>query len=197
MAASLSEALSSLPFLGVAASIATSSALYTLIWLAPGAFARFVAPRDPVRTMMLVSTLLKVVQLSGVAALELGGLGGGGLGGGALGGGSLGSSLGAARAWLVGARASYEASPALAACALAACALGQFMNFSVYRALGSTGVYYGVRFGRAVPWVHGWPFEIAGVPLRDPQYWGESIEVPYELALTETATHRAFHDSRA
>ena len=54
--------------------------------------------------------------------------------------------------------------------------LGQWLNVSVYRALGAEGVYYGARFGKAVPWVRGWPYTastgLVDVPIRDPQYWG-------------------------
>jgi methylene-fatty-acyl-phospholipid synthase len=47
--------------------------------------------------------------------------------------------------------------------------LGQALNLGVYATLGTTGVYYGVRFGEQVPWVTGFPFNL-GFP--DPQYWG-------------------------
>ena len=47
-------------------------------------------------------------------------------------------------------------------------AAGQHLNVLVYARLGFVGVYYGVRFGRDVPWVTGWPYS----HIRDPQYLG-------------------------
>lgn len=40
----------------------------------------------------------------------------------------------------------------------------QALNLGTYRALGSTGVYYGSRLGRSVPWVNGWPFSAVPHP---------------------------------
>lgn len=46
--------------------------------------------------------------------------------------------------------------------------LGQILNFSVYRAIGKVGVYYGYKLGVHVPWQTGWPFNA----FRHPQYVG-------------------------
>lgn len=46
--------------------------------------------------------------------------------------------------------------------------VGQALNFSVFYRLGRTGTFYGVRFGRNVPWVRGFPFSL----LEHPQYVG-------------------------
>ncbi|GMI46014.1 hypothetical protein TrCOL_g12731 [Triparma columacea] len=51
-------------------------------------------------------------------------------------------------------------------------ALGQFLNFSVYKAIGKKGVYYGAKFGYSVPWVKGFPYNI-GMP--HPQYLGTVV----------------------
>ena len=48
-------------------------------------------------------------------------------------------------------------------------AMGQALNSGVYSALGTTGTYYGCRFGESVPWVTAFPYNL-GMP--DPQYWG-------------------------
>ncbi|KAJ4718635.1 Phosphatidyl-N-methylethanolamine N-methyltransferase [Melia azedarach] len=32
-------------------------------------------------------------------------------------------------------------------------AFGQFLNFRVYQLLGESGTYYGVRFGKSIPWL--------------------------------------------
>ncbi|GAB5354308.1 hypothetical protein AAMO2058_000107800 [Amorphochlora amoebiformis] len=45
---------------------------------------------------------------------------------------------------------------------------GQFLNAKVYQLIGSTGVYYGVRFGKHVPWISAFPYSV----MRDPQYIG-------------------------
>eukprot|EP00250_Pteridium_aquilinum_P002962 c13235_g1_i1 orf=67-591(+) len=50
-------------------------------------------------------------------------------------------------------------------------AFGQFLNFRVYQLLGEDGVYYGVRFGKTIPWVHEFPFGY----MRDPQYIGSTL----------------------
>jgi hypothetical protein len=47
--------------------------------------------------------------------------------------------------------------------------VGQALNSGVYSSLGTTGTYYGVRFGETVPWVTTFPYNL-GMP--DPQYWG-------------------------
>ncbi|EXB55130.1 hypothetical protein L484_018056 [Morus notabilis] len=47
-------------------------------------------------------------------------------------------------------------------------AFGQFLNFRVYQLLGESGTYYGVRFGKNIPWVTEFPFGF----IKDPQYIG-------------------------
>lgn len=49
---------------------------------------------------------------------------------------------------------------------------GQALNSGVYSALGTTGTYYGVRFGEQVPWVTAFPYNLG---LPDPQYWGSIL----------------------
>ena len=48
---------------------------------------------------------------------------------------------------------------------------GQLLNFSVYRAIGKVGVYYGFKLGMEVPWVTGFPFNV----VRHPQYTGATL----------------------
>ncbi|GFQ05313.1 phosphatidyl-n-methylethanolamine n-methyltransferase [Phtheirospermum japonicum] len=50
---------------------------------------------------------------------------------------------------------------------------GQFLNFRVYQLLGETGTYYGVRFGKIVPWVTEFPFGV----ISDPQYVGSIMSL--------------------
>ncbi|XP_057454085.1 phosphatidyl-N-methylethanolamine N-methyltransferase [Lotus japonicus] len=52
-------------------------------------------------------------------------------------------------------------------------AFGQFLNFRVYQLLGEAGTYYGVRFGKTIPWVTEFPFGV----IRDPQYVGSILSL--------------------
>ncbi|XP_030968613.1 phosphatidyl-N-methylethanolamine N-methyltransferase [Quercus lobata] len=63
---------------------------------------------------------------------------------------------------------------------------GQFLNFRVYQLLGESGTYYGVRFGKNIPWVTEFPFGV----IRDPQYVGSIMSllpclywVPFQYIL--------------
>ncbi|GLC41491.1 hypothetical protein PLESTB_001005900 [Pleodorina starrii] len=60
---------------------------------------------------------------------------------------------------------------------------GQALNIGTYRAIGVTGVYYGVRLGRNVPWVTAWPFS----HISHPQYVGSAITVWGMLVLLHAA----------
>jgi len=52
-------------------------------------------------------------------------------------------------------------------------ALGQLLNASVFLRLGKTGVFYGSRFGAAVPWCRGFPYSV----LEHPQYVGAVLSI--------------------
>jgi methylene-fatty-acyl-phospholipid synthase len=52
-------------------------------------------------------------------------------------------------------------------------AFGQILNISVFRALGKTGVFYGNRFGYAVPWKRTFPFTW----FEHPQYVGAVLSI--------------------
>ncbi|KAK7255107.1 hypothetical protein RIF29_28510 [Crotalaria pallida] len=63
---------------------------------------------------------------------------------------------------------------------------GQFLNFRVYQLLGEAGTYYGVRFGKTIPWVTEFPFGV----IQDPQYVGSIMSllacfswVPFQYIL--------------
>lgn len=65
-------------------------------------------------------------------------------------------------------------------------AFGQFLNFRVYQLLGEPGTYYGVRFGKTIPWVTEFPFGF----IKDPQYVGSILSlvaclcwVPFQYIL--------------
>jgi methylene-fatty-acyl-phospholipid synthase len=51
--------------------------------------------------------------------------------------------------------------------------IGQALNFSVFYRLGKIGVFYGTKFGYAVPWCQQFPFSL----LRHPQYVGAVISI--------------------
>jgi Phospholipid methyltransferase len=46
-------------------------------------------------------------------------------------------------------------------------------HFRVYQLLGEAGTYYGVRFGKTVPWVTEFPFGY----IKDPQYTGSVLSL--------------------
>ncbi|CAL5440344.1 unnamed protein product [Camellia sinensis] len=50
---------------------------------------------------------------------------------------------------------------------------GQFLNFRVYQLLGESGTYYGVRFGKNIPWATEFPFGV----INDPQYVGSILSL--------------------
>ncbi|XP_020673539.1 phosphatidyl-N-methylethanolamine N-methyltransferase [Dendrobium catenatum] len=52
-------------------------------------------------------------------------------------------------------------------------AAGQYLNFRVYHLLGEAGTYYGVRFGKNIPWVSDFPFGY----IKDPQYVGSILSL--------------------
>ena len=54
---------------------------------------------------------------------------------------------------------------------------GQALNFGIYYAIGETGVYYGFKLGKEVPWHHGFPFVIGSVPIPHPQYLGSILSL--------------------
>ncbi|XP_039144855.1 phosphatidyl-N-methylethanolamine N-methyltransferase [Dioscorea cayenensis subsp. rotundata] len=51
--------------------------------------------------------------------------------------------------------------------------VGQYLNFKVYQLLGESGTYYGVRFGKEIPWVTEFPFGY----IKDPQYIGSILSL--------------------
>jgi methylene-fatty-acyl-phospholipid synthase len=50
---------------------------------------------------------------------------------------------------------------------------GQVLNLSVFHRLGRKGVFYGDRFGYAVPWCRRFPFSV----LKHPQYVGTLLSI--------------------
>lgn len=71
---------------------------------------------------------------------------------------------------------------------IGALCIGQTLNMSVYRALGTVGVYYGNEFGYNVPHVDGFPFRLGRLPLSHPQYWGcilSILSLPHLIRLRE------------
>lgn len=51
--------------------------------------------------------------------------------------------------------------------------VGQSLNASVFYRLGRVGVFYGKRFGYAIPWCHQFPFSF----LAHPQYVGALLSI--------------------
>jgi phosphatidyl-N-methylethanolamine N-methyltransferase len=48
---------------------------------------------------------------------------------------------------------------------------GQCLNAGVFRAIGVHGVYYGIKFGKKIPWATAWPFG-GFLAVPHPQYVG-------------------------
>jgi methylene-fatty-acyl-phospholipid synthase len=65
------------------------------------------------------------------------------------------------------------AGPLLLGIGIALLLIGQLLNFCVMWRLGSTGVFYGNRFGRPIEWQTGFPFSL----LPHPQYLGALLSV--------------------
>jgi len=50
---------------------------------------------------------------------------------------------------------------------------GLVLNLTVFRRLGTTGVFYGAQLGHQVAWIRGFPFSL----LRHPQYVGTLLSI--------------------
>ena len=71
--------------------------------------------------------------------------------------------------------------------ALGLLAFGQLLNISMMKAIGTNGVYYGVRLHRPVPWCTDFPFNT----FRHPQYLGSVASLWGILLLIATPQHAA------
>lgn len=58
---------------------------------------------------------------------------------------------------------------------VAAFVAGQILNFSVYNAIGFNGVYYGIKFGKKIPWTYAFPYNVTW--LKHPQYIGAVLSI--------------------
>ncbi|KAI3433647.1 hypothetical protein D9Q98_003456 [Chlorella vulgaris] len=52
-------------------------------------------------------------------------------------------------------------------------AFGQWLNVSIFKAIGHAGVYYGFKLGHTIPWYSGFPFNF----VSHPQYVGSVLSV--------------------
>ena len=50
---------------------------------------------------------------------------------------------------------------------------GQFLNVRAYQLLGESGIYYGTRFSKDIPWVTQFPYGT----IKDPQYVGSILSL--------------------
>ncbi|XP_040951237.1 phosphatidyl-N-methylethanolamine N-methyltransferase isoform X2 [Gossypium hirsutum] len=78
------------------------------------------------------------------------------------------------------------ASPSLLLAPLCLRSVPQLQFYRVYQLLGESGTYYGVRFGKNIPWVREFPFGF----IKDPQYVGSIMSlvaclswVPFQYIL--------------
>jgi methylene-fatty-acyl-phospholipid synthase len=49
----------------------------------------------------------------------------------------------------------------------------QWLNVSIFKAIGHAGVYYGFKLGHTIPWYSGFPFNF----VSHPQYVGSVLSV--------------------
>jgi hypothetical protein len=76
-------------------------------------------------------------------------------------------------------------------CSVFLLVLGQYLNVSVYNALGTNGVYYGVRFGIDVPWCDDFPYNVSW--LKHPQYVGSIMSVIAAIPLIQLPLTWSFY----
>lgn len=126
---------------------------YIRVWRSPDVFRAFVRhhwpddPDAPTRVLARLCLAFKVVQVVVFAAWCL------------VHGGSLMLRRGLPTwTWVLGA---------------GLIVFGQLLNLSVFRRLGTTGVFYGSRFGVAVPWCDAFPFSW----FTHPQYTGVVLSI--------------------
>lgn len=125
---------------------------YAAVWRAPNAFRRWShrhAPQfsGPVDTLLWLFVAFKVLQVAVFVAWCV--IHGGG------------------RFW------PFSSDLRVHLTGVALLLIGQALNMSVFRALGRTGVFYGNRFGHAVPWQRRFPFTW----FEHPQYLGTVLSI--------------------
>ena len=139
-----------IPALLAAAALSLERIGYFLAWRYPAAFHRRCAAlgiaRDPVSALERLFYAFKAIQF-----LVFG-------------------------SWLVyfsGAQWEWDPTVGQAAVGTALVAIGQLLNLSTCYRLGRIGVFYGVRFGHAVPWRTEFPFSV----VDHPQYVGTVLSI--------------------
>ncbi len=147
------------PFVAAVLCLCVERACYTLVWCCPRAFGEFCSKHNlgaPVDVVVRLFGVNKFFQLLGFAHLYL-------LGG-------------------------LAPPPSLFAVGVGAALVlwGQALNVGIYRAIGKAGVYYGYKFGVAVPWCTGFPFTLG---LAHPQYLGSAATAYGCVLLSLTAAH--------
>ena len=166
------------PFVAAVLCLCVERVCYTLVWCCPKAFGEFCAKHNlgaPVDVIVRLFGVNKFFQLLGFAHLYL-------LGGLAPPPSLFALGVGAAlvvwgQALNVGPRpASYDRRRRRDTRSRA----------GIYRAIGKAGVYYGYKFGVAVPWCTGFPFTLG---LAHPQYLGSAATAYGCVLLSLTADH--------
>ena len=147
------------PFVAAVLCLCVERVCYTLVWCCPKAFGEFCSKHNlgaPVDVIVRLFGVNKFFQLLGFAHLYL-------LGG-------------------------LAPPPSLFALGVGAALVvwGQALNVGIYRAIGKAGVYYGYKFGVAVPWCTGFPFTLG---LAHPQYLGSAATAYGCVLLSLTADH--------
>jgi methylene-fatty-acyl-phospholipid synthase len=131
---------------------------YTILWYFPQIWVALIGANHPSETMASVAHALKGVQAYALYTL-------------------------CKDHFLMPSQWIEELGQTVVICSVFLFVLGQYLNYSVYNALGTNGVYYGIRFGIDIPWCYDFPFNISW--LKHPQYVGSILSVVAAVPLMQ------------
>lgn len=138
--------------------LASPFLFYTVLWFVPSLWVSVIGSAQPSDTMAQVAHVLKLVQ--GYVLYSL-----------------------CKDHYLMPGQWIEELGQTTVICSVFLLVLGQYLNVSVYNALGTNGVYYGVRFGIDVPWCDDFPYNVSW--LKHPQYVGSIMSVIAAIPLIQ------------
>ena len=138
--------------------LASPFLFYTVLWFIPSLWVSMIGSAQPSDTMAQVAHVLKLVQ--GYVLYSL-----------------------CKDHYLMPGQWIEELGQTTVICSVFLMVLGQYLNVSVYNALGTNGVYYGVRFGIDVPWCHDFPYNVSW--LKHPQYVGSIMSIIAAIPLIQ------------
>jgi hypothetical protein len=146
--------------------LASPFLFYTVLWFIPSLWVSMIGSAQPSDTMAQVAHVLKLVQ--GYVLYSL-----------------------CKDHYLMPGQWIEELGQTTVICSVFLMVLGQYLNVSVYNALGTNGVYYGVRFGIDVPWCHDFPYNVSW--LKHPQYVGSIMSIIAAIPLIQLPLTWSFY----